>query len=426
MEASWIDSAEAPGADFPLANLPLGVMRTGRGAACVSAIGDRIVDLALLERAGLVDAGGGGPVFDGPALNDFIALGPPAWERLRAQLTGLLAAAGRPALRDDPDLRRRALPPLAGATMLMPVRVAGYTDFNGARQHAFNAGSILRGPDRALPANWLHMPIAYNGRVSTVCVSGTPIRRPLGQFLPQGGERPVFGPSRRLDFELELGTILGVPSRMGEPLSVAEADAMIFGHVLLNDWSARDIQAWETVPLGPFLGKAFGTSISPWVVTRAALEPFRIRGPEPELPLLPYLHATAPLHHDIALEAALVAAGAADEAVIVRTNTRHLYYAPAQMLAQHAIGGCRMDVCDLIGSGTVSGPDPSSWACLLEITRGGREALQVAGLRRTYLEDGDTVVIRGAATRDGRRIGFGECRGTILPAPPHPAGGAGG
>jgi fumarylacetoacetase len=304
--------------------------------------------------------------------------------------------------------------PLDRARMLRPVRIGGYTDFNAARQHAVNAGTILRGPQNALPVNWLHMPVAYNGRASTVVVSGTPIRRPLGQFRPAGADAPQFGPTGRLDFELEMGAVLGVPSAMGEPLDVAEADAMIFGHVLLNDWSARDIQAWETVPLGPFQGKAFGTSISPWIVTRAALEPFRVAAPDREGPLLPYLRETGPMHHDIALEAGLVPAGASAETVIVRTNARHLHYSPAQMLTQHAIGGCAMEVGDLLGSGTVSGPERDSWACLLEQTFGGREPL--AGLDQTWLQDGDTLILRGQAERDGLRIGFGECRGVILPA----------
>lgn len=354
-------------------------------------------------------------MFGASALNDFIALGPAAWARVRARLVELLCADGDPALRDDEALRARALIPLDRVTNELPVRIGGYTDFNAARQHAFNAGALLRGPDNALPANWLHMPIGYNGRVSTVVVSGTPIRRPLGQFRLPGEERPRFGPSRRLDFELELGTIVGAPSRMGEPVTVAQADAMIFGHVLLNDWSARDIQAWETVPLGPFQGKAFGTTISPWIVTRAALEPFRSPAPPPETPLLPYLQESAPTRHDIALEATLVPAGEAEGAVIVRTNARHLYYSPAQMLAHHAVGGCRMDVGDLLGSGTVSGPDPGSWACLLELTRGGRDP--ISSVNRTWLHDGDAVVLRGFAQRSGTRVGFGECRGVVLPAP---------
>lgn len=415
MGRSWARGADAPDCDFTLENLPYGVIRTELGARCATAIGDHAIDLAALETAGLLDAGGAEGVFGASALNDFIALGPAAWARVRARLTELLAADGDPALRDDGALRARALIPLDRVTNALPVRIGGYTDFNAARQHAFNAGALLRGPENALPANWLHMPIGYNGRVSTVVVSGTPIHRPLGQFRLPGEERPRLGPSRRLDFELELGTIVGAPTRMGEPVTVAQADAMIFGHVLLNDWSARDIQAWETVPLGPFQGKAFGTTISPWIVTRAALDPFRCPAPPRETPLLPYLHEAEPMRHDIALEATLVPAGEGEGAVIVRTNARHLYYSPAQMLAHHAVGGCRMDVGDLLGSGTVSGPDPGSWACLLELTRGGREA--IASVDRTWLHDGDAVVLRGSAQRSGARVGFGECRGVVLPAP---------
>ena len=304
----------------------------------------------------------------------------------------------------------------------MPFHVAGYTDFNTGRQHAFNAGSLLRGPENALPANWLHMPIGYNGRASTVVVSGTPIRRPLGQTRPKGSDGPVFGPSRRLDFELEMGAVVGLPSRWGEPLSVEEADALIFGYVLLNDWSARDIQAWETVPLGPFQGKAFGTTISPWIVTKAALEPYRAPTPPREVPLLPYLAEPRALGYDIELTVGLRPRQADRETVIVRSNARHLYYAPAQMLAHHAIGGCLMQTGDLLGTGTISAPERDGWGSLLELSWGGRDALRLdTGEERRFLEDGDTVTLRGHAGNGTQRVGFGSCAGEILPVPTFPA-----
>jgi fumarylacetoacetase len=419
---SWIESANAEGCDFPLAHLPYGVFRPAAGPPrCGLAIGETVLDLAALEEAGLIDAAGGGPLFAAPSLNDFMALGGDIWAHVRERLTALLADGGDKALRDNAALRERALHAREAVTMLLPIRVSGYTDFNASRQHSFNAGSLLRGPQNALPRNWLHMPIGYNGRVSTIVISGTPIRRPLGQYELPDADAPVFGPCRKLDFELEMGAIVGTPTRMGEPISVEEADAHIFGYVLLNDWSARDIQAFETQPLGPFQGKAFGTTISPWVVTRAALEPFRAPVPAREKPLPPHLLEGGSTLYDISLEAAILPEGAERATTVTRTNFRHLYYTAAQMLAHHAIGGCRMDTGDLIGTGTISGPAKEEWASLLELTYGGRERLALDGGReRAFLEDGDCVVIRGHAQRGPQRVGFGECTGKILPSPNPP------
>lgn len=418
MPDSWIDTANGDGTDFTLANLPLGVVQQGGHAPCCAvAVGDRVVNLAALEEAGLIDAGGAQPVFDQPALNAFMALGAGAWARVRERLTDLLAEGGAAALRDNRDLRDSAVMPMDGVAALLPFHVAGYTDFNTGRQHAFNAGSLLRGPENALPANWLHMPIGYNGRASTVVVSGTPIRRPLGQTRPAGSGSPVFGPSRRLDFELEMGAVVGVPSTWGEPLSVEEADSLIFGYVLLNDWSARDIQAWETVPLGPFQGKAFGTTISPWVVMKAALEPFRTATPAREVPLLPYLAEPRPLSYDIALTVSLRADRAVRETVIARSNARHLYYSPAQMLAHHAVGGCLMQTGDLLGTGTISAPERTGWGSMLELSWGGRDAIRLdTGEERRFLEDGDTVTFGGHAGEGGNRVGFGRCEGQVVAA----------
>jgi fumarylacetoacetase len=282
---------------------------------------------------------------------------------------------------------------------------------------------MLRGAENALPVNWTHMPIGYNGRASTVVVSGTPIRRPWGQSRPVGATDPVFTPSRRLDFELEMGVVVGVPTEMGQTLTVAQAQEHIFGYVLLNDWSARDIQGWESQPLGPFQGKAFGTSISPWVVMQAALEPFRTPMPAREKPLLPYLGDAEATLYDIALEAELRPASQQRGTVITRSNFSNLYFSPAQLLAHHACGGCRMETGDLLGTGTISGVEREAWASLLELSMGGKEALVLeTGESRHYLEDGDTLTIRAHAGKGDLRIGFGACTGTILPAwPPRDA-----
>ena len=415
---SWIDSANAADASFPIQNLPYGVFsRDGESARCGVAIGDFVLDLAALERAGLIDTGAGRSVFEVPALNDFMALGSPAWTSLRARLTALLAIGGDDALSADESLRATVLVPLSEARLQLPFKVSEYTDFYAGRQHAVNVGTMFRGPENALPPNWLHIPIGYNGRASTVVVDGTEIRRPLGQIKPPDATAPIFGPSRRLDIELEFGAVVGLPNAMGQPISVAQADDMIFGYVLLNDWSARDIQAWEYQPLGPFQSKAFATSISPWVVTKAALEPFRCPTPERDVPLLPYLSEPGPGLYDIALEIDMRPEGAAEATTISRTNYRHMYYSSAQQLAHHAIGGCRMNTGDLLGSGTISGPEKDGFGSLLELTWGGKEPLTLTGGEtRSFIEDGDTLTLRGWAQGDGYRIGFGACSGKILPA----------
>ena len=416
-EISWIDSANDAASDFPLANLPYGVFsRPDEPARCGVALGDMIVDLSVLEAAGLLSLSAA-PVFDQPALNAFMALGRKSWDTVRARLTSLFSAGGDPILRDDARLRERALCSARSARMHLPFNVAGYTDFYSGRHHAENVGTMFRGSENALPPNWLSLPIGYNGRASTVVVSGTDIRRPWGQIKPAGVDLPAFMPSRRLDIELELGAVVGTPSQMGVPVSVSEAADMIFGYVLLNDWSARDIQAWEYQPLGPFQAKAFATSISPWVVTTAALAPFRVGTPPRERPLLPYLQEPGPMLYDINLEILMRAAGAARATVISRTNYREMYYSAPQQLAHHASGGCRMDTGDLLGSGTISGPTKESRGSLLELSWGGAEPLTLDGGEvRSFIEDGDTLTLTGWAQGDGFRVGFGACTGTILPA----------
>jgi fumarylacetoacetase len=415
LQRSWVESANTAGTDFPLNNLPYGVFsRDGGPAQCGVAIGDCVLGLAVLEAAGLLAPHQG---FDAPCWNGFMAQGPEAWAALRARLVALLAEDGDAALRQDRELRAPALVPMDQVRLHLPIEVAEYTDFYAGRHHAFNVGSMFRGPENALPPNWLHIPIGYNGRASTVAVSGTDIHRPWGQLKRAAADVPYFGPSRRLDLELEMGAIVGTGTQMGQPITVAQADAMIFGYVLLNDWSARDIQAWEYQPLGPFQAKAFGTSISPWIVTKAALEPFRCSTPPREHELLPYLQEPGPMLYDIALEVLLRPAGAARPTTLSRTNYHQMYYSAAQQLCHHAVSGCRMSIGDLLGSGTISGPEKDQRGSLLELSWGGKEPITLdTGEVRTFLEDGDTVTLTGFAQGDGCRVGFGACTGTILPA----------
>jgi fumarylacetoacetase len=327
---------------------------------------------------------------------------------LRAQVTALLkAGASKRFLVED------HLVALKKVRLEMPFLVSEYTDFYAGRHHATNVGTMFRGAENALPPNWLHIPIGYNGRASSVVVSGTEVRRPWGQVKGADHAVPAFQPSRRFDIELEMGAVVGVASE--GPVTVAEADAMIFGYVLLNDWSARDIQAWEYQPLGPFQAKATATTISPWVVMKAALEPFRVSTPAREVALLPHLQEPGPMLYDIALEVGLTPAGGA-ETVISRTNYREMYYSAAQQLAHHTTSGCPMNAGDLLGSGTISGPDKDSRGSLLELSWGGKEPIPVAGGTRTFIEDNDTLTLRGHAQGDGYTIGFGDCVGKVIPA----------
>ena len=403
--------------DFPIQNLPYGVFSTdARPQPRVGvAIGDFILDLAEVEQAGKLGEGLSG-LFASPSLNPFMLLGPKLWSQARARISALLRH-DNPALRDDAELRARALVPLTQAKLHLPFSVAGYTDFYSSKEHATNVGIMFRGKDNALQPNWLYMPIGYNGRASTVVVSGTEVRRPQGQLKPPSAEVPSFGPCKRLDFELEMGVVVGQPSRMGEMLTEAQAEEMIFGFVLLNDWSARDIQQWEYVPLGPFQAKAFATSISPWIVTREALEPFRLNGPAQDPEPLPYLRQTQANNYDLQLDVGLRAAGAKDYVDISNTNFKYMYWSSVQQLVHHASSGCAMNVGDLLGSGTISGPEKNQRGSLLEISWNGTEPLQLADdIKRSFLEDGDSLDIRGFCQGDGYRVGFGSVEGTIAPS----------
>lgn len=408
---SWVASANTGETPFPLNNLPYGVFAIGAAEPrCGVAIGDMILDMAAVEEAGLITLSGD-KVFQAPYWNDVMELGPKVWEDLRAQLIALLAEGTNAKAQVEPLLKAQA-----DAQLFMPIKVSEYTDFYAGKHHAMNVGTMFRGPENALPPNWLHIPIGYNGRASSVVVSGTDIVRPNGQTKAPDADMPSFGPCKRLDIELEMGAIIGTSTALGQPVSVGEADDMIFGYVLLNDWSARDIQAWEYQPLGPFQAKAFATSISPWIVTRAALEPFRTSTPEREKDLLPYLHEPKPMLYDIDLSVTMQPEGST-QTVIAQTNYNQMYYSAAQQLAHHASSGCAMSVGDLLGSGTISGPEKSQRGSLLEISWGGKEPLTLdSGEIRTFIEDGDTLTLHGAAKGDGFQIGFGTCTGTILPA----------
>jgi fumarylacetoacetase len=407
----------APDSDFPIQNLPFGVFSTEATPQkrVGIAIGDFVLDAAELERRGLVTpAGSETRVFDRASINPYMALGPKVWSQTRAKISELLRhKVGT--LRDDKALREAALVVRNRASLHLPIEVTGFTDFYSSREHASNVGKMFRPHGEPLMPNWLHMPIGYNGRASTVVVSGTPVRRPNGQMKPPQANAPTQGASRRLDFELEMGVVVGKANEMGTPVSMAQAEEMIFGFVLLNDWSARDIQPWEQPPLGPFQAKAFATSISPWVVTREALAPFLVEGPGQDPAPLPYLSRKGPQNYDIGLEVGLRSGYA--ETIISGTNFRYMYWSSAQQLAHHAFCGCAMRVGDLLGSGTISGPEKHERGSLLELSWNGTEPLSLhGGGQRTFLEDGDTLILRGHAQGDRYRIGFGECSGTILPA----------
>jgi fumarylacetoacetase len=406
---------------FPLENLPFGVFRRRAGGAPAVGVrlGDHVVDCAALESRELFDGDrlGGQGVFDQGSLNGLMGLGPSAWREARATLQTLLAAE-TPTLRDDAELLGQTLLPLSAVDLLLPAHIGDYTDFYASRPHATNVGTMFRGPDNALQPNWLHLPVGYHGRASSVVVSGTEVVRPKGQLKPEDGP-PTFGPSRLMDFELELGVFVGVGNELGRPIPLGEAGDHLFGMALVNDWSARDIQKWEYVPLGPFLGKSFATSVSPWVTPMEALAPFRVEGepqrgenPEP----LDYLRQEEPRVYDLHLEVLLQPEGG-ELTVIARSNARHLYWSFEQQLAHHTVNGCNTRPGDLLASGTISGPEPGSYGSMLELSWRGTRPLRLSdGKERSFLEDGDTVILRGWGQGEGYRVGLGEVVGTLLPA----------
>ncbi|XP_050234451.1 fumarylacetoacetase [Mercurialis annua] len=407
-----------PESHFPIQNLPYGVFKhkgsssTPRPAV---AIGDYVLDLSEVALAGLFD----GPIRDSflqPNLNKFIALGRPAWKQARSTLQKLLSST-ECALRDNENLRTKALLPMSEVEMLLPIAIGDYTDFFSSMHHAKNCGTIFRGPQNPIPANWFHLPIAYHGRASSVVISGTDIVRPRGQGHPAANSPPSFGPSQKLDFELEMAAVVGPGNELGKPVDVDKAADHIFGLVLMNDWSARDIQAWEYVPLGPFLGKSFGTTVSPWIVTLDALEPFASDAPKQNPHPLPYLAEKISKIYDIPLEVRIRPAGQEDSCVVTRSNFNHLYWTLTQQLAHHTINGCNLRPGDLFGTGTISGPEQDSYGCLLELTWNGQKPLSISGTERKFLEDGDEVIISGCSKGDGYNVGFGTCTGKVLPSP---------
>jgi fumarylacetoacetase len=398
--------------DFSIYNLPFGIFHTGDGKARAGiAIGDKIVDLATAAEAGLFGKRRFfKKIFEQNTLNDFIALGKPVTNRVRRKVQEWLA---QPAA---PENASRILVNRASAQMLMPVRVGNYTDFYSSIEHATNVGKMFR-PDNPLLPNWRWLPVGYHGRASSIVVSGTPIRRPWGQIVPKGQETPIFSPSQQFDFELEMAFVIGKDSPLGEPIAVDKAEEYIFGLVLFNDWSARDIQRWEYVPLGPFLGKNFGSSISPWIVPLEALKPFRLKGPKQNPAPLSYLQhpARGSFNSDIALEVSVKSEKNNAETVIARSNTKYLYWSMAQQLAHHTANGCNVCVGDLMASGTISGPTPGSYGSMLELSWGGQQPITLNdGSSRTFLLDGDTVTMRGWAEKNGVRVGFGEVSGEVL------------
>jgi fumarylacetoacetase len=428
---SWVASASDPGTDFPIQNLPYGVFaRRGSGEAprVGVAIGDVILDVAAGAQAGLLAGAASAPAraCAGPSLNALMARGRADWTALRHALFQLLDAEA-PDADEAQDLVAPFLVPQADADMFLPAQVGDYTDFYASVHHATNVGTMMR-PDNPLLPNYKHVPIGYHGRASSLVISGTPVRRPWGQTKSEGADAPVFGPSRRLDYELEVGVFIGLGNDLGEPVPISAIEEHLFGLCLVNDWSARDVQAWEYQPLGPFLAKNFATTLSPWVVTMEALEPFRVAPvarPDGDPAPLAYLDETADrlrggldVSLDVWISSAKMRAAGLPPHRLSSSNLQSLYWTIGQLVTHHASNGCNLRPGDLIASGTVSGPTKDARGCLLELTWRGSEPVTLpGGEARRFLEDGDEVILRGSCRRPGAaRLGFGECSGVVLPA----------
>jgi len=412
---SWVEVSKD--SDFPIQNIPFGIFKTqyldpGAGVA----IGDYILDLTYLHENGFfkgLDLPVG--VFNQNYLNDFIGLGKKKTRSVRERISDLLNA-NNSELRDNKPAREIALISMEEAEMLMPVKVANYTDFYSSEEHATNVGTMFRDPDNALLPNWKHIPVGYHGRASSIVASGVDIHRPKGQTKAPDAEKPSFGPCKRLDFELEMAFITCKENGLGNAVSTDDAENHIFGLVLFNDWSARDIQVWEYVPLGPFLAKSFASSISPWIVTLDALEPFKTDGPKQEPEVLSYLKYAGAKNYDINLQVTLKPEGGENN-VICNSNFKHMYWNINQQLAHHTVNGCNLQVGDMYASGTISGPTPDSYGSMLELAWKGTKPIKLSdGSEREFLQDGDTVIMTGYAAKEGIRIGFGEVRSKVLPA----------
>jgi len=415
---TWLDIPS--NTDFPIQNIPFGVFLTRDDIVTIGTrIGDYAIDLGALHQLGYFDEI---PLTDDiflqDTLNDFIADGKKTWRLVRNRIADIFDAKN-PKLKDNQDHRNTVLFTLDEIEMQLPVQVGDYTDFYSSKEHATNVGTMFRDPENALLPNWLHIPVGYHGRSSSIIPSGIPVHRPQGQTLPAGATEPVFGPSKLVDFELEMAFITTVGNPLGEPIPIDEAEDYIFGMVLFNDWSARDIQKWEYVPLGPFLAKNFASSISPWIVTLDALEPFRTKSPEPEKKLLPYLQSKGKKSFDINLEVAIQPEDK-EETTISKSNFKYMYWNMSQQLAHHTVNGCPINSGDMMGSGTISGPTPDSYGSMLELSWRGEKPVKLNdGSERKFIQDNDTVIMRGYCEGKDRRIGFGEVSTKLLPVYEH-------
>lgn len=411
---TWIDIPT--NTDFPIQNIPFGVFLTRDDVITIGTrIGDTAIDLGALHQLGYFE---GIPLTDDiflqDSLNDFISDGKKTWRLVRNRIAEIFDAKNN-TLKKNKEHCKIVLFTLDEIEMQLPVTVGDYTDFYSSIEHATNVGTMFRDPDNALLPNWLHIPVGYHGRSSSIIPSGIPVHRPQGQKLINGTEKPIFGPSRLVDFELEMAFITTDANLLGEPIPIEEAEDYIFGLVLFNDWSARDIQKWEYVPLGPFLAKNFASSISPWIVTLDALEPYRVAGPKPIKEQLPYLQYEGDKSFDIHLEVA-IQPEKAKETIVCRSNFKHMYWNMSQQLAHHTINGCPVNSGDMMGSGTISGPTPDSFGSMLELSWRGEKPVQLQeGGSRKFIEDNDTVIMRGHCEKDGVRIGFGEVSTKLLP-----------
>ena len=411
---TWLNVPEK--SDFPIQNIPFGVFITKEDVITIGTrIGDYAIDMGALQQLGYFDGIElTDDMFMQDTLNDFISDGKKTWRLVRNRLAQIFDE-NNPKLRDNAKHRDVVIFEMADVEMLLPVQIGDYTDFYSSKEHATNVGKMFRDPENALLPNWLHIPVGYHGRSSTIVPSGVPVRRPNGQTMPADATEPVFGPSRLVDFELETAFITTDANVMGEPIPVDEAEDYIFGMVLFNDWSARDIQKWEYVPLGPFLAKNFASSISPWIVTMDALMPFKTESPEQSPTPLPYLQQKNKTTFDINLQIGIAPEGAA-ETVVSRTNFKYMYWTMAQQLAHHTVNGCRVNSGDMMGSGTISGSTPDSFGSMLELTWGGKNPIKLNdGSERKFIQDGDTVTIKGYCENESVRIGFGECSSKLLP-----------
>jgi fumarylacetoacetase len=413
---SWIEVTE--GSDFPIQNIPFGVVELHDGKVrCATRIGNYIIDLYALAGYGYLDDLGIDDlrVFKQPFLNGFIAYGKPAWRTLRDRISQLFKK-NNSAIRDNSEEKSAILHHILDVKVKMPLQVGDYTDFYSSIEHATNVGKMFRDPANALLPNWKHIPVGYHGRSSSIVVSGTNIHRPKGQTKADDATAPTFGPSKLFDFELEMAFITGKQTRLGESIPLDKTEDHIFGMVIFNDLSARDIQKWEYVPLGPFLGKNFGSVISPWIVTLDALEPFRVEGPKQEPEVLPYLKYKGKKNFDIKLEVYLQPENG-DENLVCQSNHKYLYWNMDQQLAHHTVNGCNINVGDMYGSGTISGPTPDSYGSMLELSWKGTNPIKLSdGSERKFVQDHDTMIMKAYAEKNGLRIGFGECVTKVLPA----------